>query len=296
VLRGVNEMVTYIPNKDALPAFTEIAKTHANSVRIYWHTSDSASDLDRVLSDAESQRLIPVIYVFNNETYGSSGVTPTSVSEAVTYWTSSAVAPVIKKHEHWLIISLREKGDSPRGSNDWVTNYANAVADMRRSSINVPLAIDAPNAGSDVATLLSSGPQLIADDYPAHNLLLNVNSGVLNDSADTLATQLKAANDSELDYPLLIGEISVTTHYPDYRCGEPYAYSTVLAAAEETQTGWLAWSWGARQNVYCHDLDMTTDGRYDHLTDWGLGAVRSDTNSLEKKSIAPRYVPGGSCD
>ena len=289
VLRGVNEMVTYIPHKNGLPAFTEIAKTHANSVRIYWHTTDSAADLDRVLSDAESQRLIAVIYVFNNEPLGSTVVTPTSVADAVGYWTSSDVAPIIKKHEHWLIIALREKGDSPHGSNDWVSNYAKAAARMRSASINVPLAIDAPNEGSDVATLLSMAPQLVAGDS---NLLFNVNSGVLNDSADALATQLNVANSADL--PLLIGEVSWKTHHPDYACGDPYAYSTVLAAADVTQTGWMAWSWGAAQNI-CTDLDMTTDGIYDHFTDWGLGVVKSDPNSLEEKSVASHYTPGGSC-
>ena len=294
VLRGVNEMVTYMPSKDGLPAFKEIAKTKANSVRIYWHTSDSSRDLDNVLSAAESQDLIAVVYVFNPEPPGSKQPVPTSVAQAVDYWTSTDITNVIKQHEHWLIIALRERSDSNGGSNDnWASDYDAAVARMRSASIDVPLAIDAPNAGSDVDTLLRLGKDRIAAD-PLQKLLLNVNSGVLGDSADTLASQLAAANSANL--PMLVGEISWMTHKSDNSCGDPYTYWKVLAAAQETQTGWLAWSWGARHNVYCPDLDMTNGGSFDNFTDWGRGAAVTDTNSIQNTSQAPSYVPGGACN
>jgi mannan endo-1,4-beta-mannosidase len=165
---------------------------------------------------------------------------------------------------------------------------------MRTAAINVPLAIDAPLAGSDVETLLSSSaPARLAAD-PLHNLLLNVNAGGSSDTGETLATQLNRARAAIL--PLLIGEVSGYSHTADYSCEGPYDYATVLAAAETTQTGWLAWSWGLAKNQYCPSLDMTTDGTFNGLVGWGLDAAVTNENSISKTSRATQYVPGSSCE
>ena len=289
-------MVTYIGAQAAAGTFSEIAQTNANSVRIYWHTSDSADNLDRVLGDAEAQRLMPIVYAFNGgESEQDHVVIPTSVSQAVDYWTSEVVKRVLDKHQSWLIIALREKStDAAQGAGTWASRYDAAIARMRTASINVPLAIDAPLAGSDVETLLSSsGRARIAADS-SQNLLLNVNAGGSSDSGETLAAQLNEAHAAVL--PLLIGEVSGFSHTVDYSCAGPYDYSTVLAAAEKTQTGWLAWSWGLAKNQYCSALDMTTDGTFSGLTDWGLDAAVTNENGISKTSRAIQYVPGSSCE
>jgi len=296
VLRGVNEMVTYIGAQAAAAAFSEIAKTNANSIRIYWHTSDTADDLDRVLSDAEAQRLVPIVYAFNGGEFEQDQVViPTSVSQAVDYWTSEAVNRVLDKHQSWLIIALREKSnDGSSAAGTWASRYDAAIARMRTASINVPLAIDAPLAGADVETLLSSSGQARIAADPSHNLLLNVNAGGSSDSGETLAAQLNRAHAAVL--PLLIGEVSGFSHTADYSCAGQYSYSTVLAAAERTQTGWLAWSWGLAKNQYCTSLDMTADGTFSGLTDWGLDAAVTNDNSISKTSRAAQYTPGSSCE
>lgn len=296
VLRGVNEMVTYIGAQAAEAAFSEIARTNANSVRIYWHTSDSADDLDRVLSEAEAQRLIVIVYAFNGgESEQDHVVIPTSLSQVADYWTGDAVKRVVTKHQNWLVIALREKStDASQDATTWASRYDAAVARIRSAAINVPLAIDAPLAGSDVETLLSaSGLARIAAD-PLHNLLLNVNAGGSSDTGDKLAAQLNKAHAAVL--PLLIGEVSGFSHTADYSCAGPYNYSTVLATAERTQTGWLAWSWGLAKNQYCSSLDMTTDGTFSGLTDWGLDAAVTNENSINKTSRAAQYTPGSSCE
>jgi mannan endo-1,4-beta-mannosidase len=294
VLRGVNEMVTYIGAQAAEAAFSEIARTNANSVRIYWHTSDSADDLDRVLSEAEAQRLIPIVYAFNGG--GSEQdhvVIPTSLSQAADYWTGDAVKRVVAQHQSWLVIALREKSeDVSQDASTWASRYDPVIARVRAAAINVPLAIDAPLAGSDVETLLSSsGPARIAAD-PLHNLLLNVNAGGSSDTGEKLAAQLNRARAAIL--PLLIGEVSGFSHTADYGCAGPYDYSAVLAAAEKTQMGWLGWSWGLAKNQYCSSLDMTTDGTFSGLGDWGLDAAVTNENSISRTSRAPQFAPGSS--
>lgn len=296
LLRGVNEMVTYLPSKSGAAAFKEIAKTNANSVRIYWRTSDSGAELDTVLRDAEANRLIPVVYVFNGAPDQERFV-ETSLMDAVTYWTRSDVAPVIEAHKSWLLIALREKSsDSSASVGGWASRYRESIARMRSAGILLPLAIDAPLEGSNIQTLLDSGRDLIATDTTG-NLMLNVNLGLANDSADspdTLAAQLGSA--AALELPMLIGEISGYSHRSDYSCGDPYAFATVLDAAQKSQTGWLAWSWGAAPNKPCSDLDMAPGGVYDSLGGWGREVARSDPNSIEHTSLKPQYAPGVSCE
>ena len=109
ILRGVNEMVTFVPDgKDGNPYFDDIVTTGANSVRIYWRTTDTADELDRLLSNAETHKLIPIIYVFNypGPTTPSSS---TSVSQAAKFWTQQDIIPIVLKHQQWLIITLRER-------------------------------------------------------------------------------------------------------------------------------------------------------------------------------------------
>jgi mannan endo-1,4-beta-mannosidase len=296
VLRGVNEMVTYISNKSGAAAFSEIARTNANSVRIYWRTSDSATELDAVLRDAEAQRLVPIVYVLNGAR-DQDRFDETSVLDAAKYWTQTDVASVVEAHKSWLIIALREKSDESSTSvASWSSRYGEAIALMRSAGMKLPLAIDAPLEGSDMQTLLDAGEALIAKADSLRNLLLNVNVGLSSDPPEVLATQLIAAAASPLELPILIGEISGYSHWPDYSCRDVYAFSTILAAAQQTETGWLAWSWGTAGNQPCRELDMAPGGLYDSLQGWGLEAARLDQNSIERTAVKPSYVPGASCD
>ena len=61
VLRGVNEMFTWTPSRqDRARAIREIEKSGANCVRIVWLTSDSAEDLDQILTKCVEHNMIPM--------------------------------------------------------------------------------------------------------------------------------------------------------------------------------------------------------------------------------------------
>lgn len=61
-LYGLNKMCTWT-DKDGDPSFKEIAKTGANTVRITWSITDTAEDLDTVLTNCRKEHMIPVIEV-----------------------------------------------------------------------------------------------------------------------------------------------------------------------------------------------------------------------------------------
>lgn len=305
ILRGINEMITFIPGKTGiLPSgtnvFSEIAKTQANSVRLYWQLTDTADEIDVALTNAEQQKLIPIIYVFNYDSSDpSSSYATTKVSMAAGYWTNSAIASVIQKHSHWLIIALRERNlPTAESADDWATNYSAAVASIRNAGVNVPLAIDAPNEGSDIAALWQSSELArIAAADPSHNLLWNVNAWWNNYTADMITNALTNAQLAAL--PLIVGEFS---GYAQPNCPQTqFDYATLLAASQQTGTGFLAWSWGGAKNFDCNPgslLDMTDDGTYQGLVTkaaWGYDVAVGDANSIQKNPMPPAYSPGSAC-
>jgi mannan endo-1,4-beta-mannosidase len=291
VLRGVTEMVTFSSvGKDGLPYFPEIAKTGANAVRILWQTADSADYLDRLLTNAEALRLIPLVYVYDTQGMGQANLS--TVAQVADFWTRADILPIVDKHKQWLIIVLRDKGKAPTWSvSDWASRYDAAVARVRAAGINVPLVIDAANFGTDVESLLNSGSDRIAAD-PQQNMLLSINAW--NFTTGVLQDALTRAHNSGL--PLLVSEF---TGYTTNNCAYvAWDYQTFLAAAQQSSTGWFAWSWGGVQNSECGPpsvvLDMTTDGTFAGLYGWGSIVAVSDTNSL-KYTAPATYVPGMAC-
>jgi len=291
-------MVTFVPDgKDGNPYFDDIVTTGANSVRIYWRTTDTADELDRLLSNAETHKLIPIIYVFNypGPTTPSSS---TSVSQAAKFWTQQDIIPIVLKHQQWLIIALRERDlaaiETP---SEWASNFDAAVLQIRQASINVPLAIDAPaiatTYGADIDTLTRTGAIRIAND-PRQNLLLSTNAWWQADTPETITSKIAAAADAAL--PLLIGEFSVYAQPPYSPCSNVmFEYSTLLQVAEATHMGWEAWSWGAVTNQNCNSLDMTNSGSSARFSVWGQDVALSNTNSIHNTSVPANFTPGRGC-
>ena len=61
ILYGINKMVVWM-DKDGDPAFSEIAKTGANCVRIVWTMKDgTAEELDKAITNCRAEHMIPLI-------------------------------------------------------------------------------------------------------------------------------------------------------------------------------------------------------------------------------------------
>ena len=70
-----------------------------------------------------------------------------------------------------------------------------------------------------------------------------------------------------------------------------------LEEAQKRQIGWLAWSWGSMKNTDCPGkLDMTSDGTFAGLQNWGLVVATTDENSIKNTSVRSPYIEKGSCD
>ncbi len=295
VLRGVNEMPTFMyQSKDGSSYFGEITQTHSNAIRLYWQTSDSKDDLDRLLVDAEAKRMLPVVYALNNAATNSS----TSFENAASYWTGPDILPVVMKHRQWLIIALRER--STAGSTvaqaNWAENVDAAVRTIRQAGINVPLAVDAPQYGFDVTTLAQTGATRILTD-PRQNIVFSINAWWPNASSDVIRTNITTVTNAGL--PVIIGEFSgYAQNAPDCQ-NITYDWATIIQVAQDTHVGWFAWSWGAAANTPpCLNLNMTQGGTYATLYNWGYQVAAVAANNpygIPSTSIPSSFVPGAGC-
>lgn len=289
LLRGVNEMVVWTPNKSGMPALAEIAKTGANVVRIVWTSEGSAAELDTAIENAVAQQLIPLV-----EHHGATGKLE-DVPTVVSYWTQADVVQVLLKHQQHLLLNIaNEAGDDKVTAEAFESTYKSAIAAIRAQGVKVPLIIDAPSWGQDIDRLQASGPVLLAAD-PLQNLMFSVHMWWNDPEGARVKQELQQSADMGL--PLLVGEFA---QHAVYQCDQsPFAYSVLLDEAQTLEVGWLVWSWGAVQNNDCKGMgpfDMTLDGNFGNWTGkWASDVAVDHPHSLKNSAVRPKSMLSGSC-
>ena len=290
VLRGVANPNIWF-EKNGIPRYKEIEKTGANVVRIVWETKGSASDLDQAISNCRSMNMIPMV-----ELHDATGDW-SKLQDCVDYWIRTDVVNVILNHEEYLLINIaNECGDYGISKASFRTGYEKAVNDIRNAGIHVPLIIDGTNWGKNVNILQSEGPYLINAD-PDHNLIFSVHmwwpliygyteSDIVDEITESVTMNL----------PLIVGEFSqmhgsctdnVITDI------NSIAYKTIIRECQKNMVGYIAWSWFGN----CNDFwDMSTDGTYTGLYDWGFEVAVNDPNSIANTSIKPYSIVNGKCN
>jgi mannan endo-1,4-beta-mannosidase len=284
VLRGINEMVVWSGDKDGIPEYAEIAKTGANSVRIVWNSSGSAGELDRAISNAVAQKLIPM-----PEHHGATGDL-SRLPSTVDYWTRSDVVNVLKKHEHYLLLNIaNESGGGWDSKSVFIDAYKTAINRIRGTGLKMPLIIDAPAWGQDIDMLQSAGPTLIQHD-PEKNVMLSVHMWWDDSSGSRVRSELQESVNMNL--PLIVGEFA-----NQKVCGGSFAYKVLLAEAQKHQIGYYPWSWGGVNNGDCGNaFDMTHGGTYGNWEQqWAKEVAVTDPNSIQNTSVRPHSMVHGSC-
>jgi mannan endo-1,4-beta-mannosidase len=289
VLRGVNEMVVWSGGKDGVPEFAEIARTGANAVRIVWTVTDgTAAELDAAITNALSQKLIPMI-----ELHDATGDF-SKLGAVVQHWVTPAVVAVIRKHQQNLLVNIgNEVGDGMVSDSTFETGYKNAITQMRGAGIRPPLVIDGTSWGQNLDQLQAVGPRLVAHD-PDHNILLSVHMWWTDGTAQRITSEINQSVQANL--PLIVGEFA--QHAVTGCSMNPFDYRALLAQAQMHSVGWFAWSWGSVKNSDCANsgpFDMTTNGTYAGLSGWGREVAISDANSIQNTSVRPASINDGQC-
>jgi mannan endo-1,4-beta-mannosidase len=288
VLRGVNHPTLFIDREGkALP---EIAKTGANSVRLFWYAKKGVpiSEADAAISRAAEEHMLPILEMHDSTCEWKTDV----LDDIEAYWTSQEARDLIEKHKANLIINVANEPSAPNAP-AFKLKYTSMLKSIRNAGIHVPVMIDGATCGRDYNMLLTQGPALLAAD-PDHNLIFSAH---LYDplSADELSQVY--ADFAQAKLAFVVGEFA-NKQAPS--CGDTVDYAALIAQAQKHDVGWLAWSWGdddpnTQWNSDCGEFDMTATFAFDSLQGWGKEVAVSLPDSIMNTSKRPYSLENGAC-
>ncbi len=289
ILKGVNKMV-YFDNidPDGARSFAQSAKTGANCVRISWQmrndndlSSTSTDRLDRIITNAKTNKLIPIVGLWDYTTTSDGGFS--KLSEYVGYWSNPDVVKIIRKHQTHLIINIANEAarSEENGGNETVaadldtfaTAYKNVVRQLRRAGIQVPLMIDGMDRGKSLHCFAEKGPDMVTADS-LHNLIFSFHAYWPKSYTDAHPTTIQNAfneiSSLATPLPIVIGELSQYGAWTGSQTVSPCSnagmvdYQQFAERATNAGIGWMVWEWGPGNQWKvagdCPQMDMTTDG------------------------------------
>jgi mannan endo-1,4-beta-mannosidase len=289
ILRGVANPNIWF-DKSGLTQYPEIDLTGANVVRIVWQTNGSASELNSAVYNCIQYGMIPMV-----ELHDATGDW-SKLQQCVNYWIREDIVNVILDYEPYLILNIaNECGDASISNTAFRTGYESAVNQIREAGIHVPLVIDGTDWGKNINIMQAEGPDLIKAD-PDSNLIFSVHMWwplmYGYDEQDIIDEITQSVN---MDLPLIVGEFSQMhgSCTDTLTANNSIAYLTILEQCQLQEVGWIAWSWFGN----CNPLwDMTDDGTYAELYDWGLEVAVTDPNSIQNTSVRSYFMDNGFCN
>jgi mannan endo-1,4-beta-mannosidase len=286
ILRGVNKKIIW-EDPDGMPTFPEVEKTGANVVRIVWNTSGTASDLDTAITNCINHKMIPMI-----ECHDATGNWK-MLDSIVNYWARPDVVSIINKHEEYLLLNIaNEAGGWDLPDTTFRIGYEKHIKRIRAAGIHVPLFIDASDWGKRIDVLQSEGPYLIGAD-PDENIMFSIHMWWPKMWGHTDSSIISEIKESvEMGLPLIVGEFGNKWEEKE---GGDISYKTIIKQCHLNEIGWIAWSWGPK-NMPQVFLDMTEDGMFDTLHDWGLEVAITDSFSIKNTSVRSKFILGKKCN
>lgn len=291
ILRGVaNPNIWIWGQTDGFAQYIEIEQTGANVVRIVWETKGSASELDDAIANCIAFGMIPMVECHD------ATCDLAKLDEVVDYWTSPAISDVIISHEEYLLLNIaNEAGDWAASASAFRNAYASAILEIRNADIHVPLIIDATDCGKKIDVLQSEGPYLIGVD-PDSNLMFSIHMwwNIKTGYPEEKITQ-EIEQSVNMNLPLLVGEFGSWYDWEDDEITPETVipYLTIIEQCHLHEIGYIAWSWFLNDNPV---WDMTTNGTYETLYDWGLEVAVTDDYSIQNTSVRPYFITYGGCN
>lgn len=279
VLRGVNHMTCYTDwvgtPRDGEPMFTEIAKTGANAVRIVWTYSENttAAELDRAITNAAKNRLIPMVEILDQTCEWSRE----AFDKVLNWWLQPDIVKVMKKHEKYVLLNFaNEMGNGDTNLDNYKSEYKRVIEKMRGAGLKSTIVIDAPGCGQNETIMLAAAQYLIDSD-PLKNVMMSLHLWWVPQNKDRITALMEDAK--SMNIPLVIGEFSGVA----VDCKTPTFYSHLLKVAQDTETGWMPWSWDKSNGCQAHS--MTKDDTYSGLFGYGKDVAIDDPNSIKNTSV-----------
>jgi mannan endo-1,4-beta-mannosidase len=277
VMRGVNHPTMYVDRSGT--AFPEIARTGANTVRLFWYGGNGVSinELEPAINKAVANGMLPIIEMHDSTCAWKMG-------PIVEQWLKPEAVALIKKHEKHLIVNIANEA-SPPNADEFVKVYKDAIKRLRDAGIRTPFIIDGGRCGRDYDLLLNRGKELLDADAD-HNLIFSAH---LYDpmTASQYTSMFAKARAQQL--PFIVGEFA---NKEPPGCGKNIDYASLISEANKAGIGWLAWSWGDNDaskafNTDCAEFDMTSTFAFDSLGGWGKDVSVNHAASIQKTAKRP---------
>lgn len=295
VLHGVN----YAPyswgydNNQLL--LDQVAQTGANCVRMTWYTANYGAPyytdqwLDTAIATCIRNKMIAVIELHDNTCMNDYD---SLINLARWYLTPTHIA-MFNRYNSSLIIDVANEAGyvnwdaNPSQSQTKYQNAYDSIIHMfRRSGINVPIMIDAPDCGTSIDVFGNVASSLISSD-PRHNLIFSAHAywyAYANNDSATMRQDVASAVTH--NYPLVLAEVA------DYQdgvstCQFPLNYQALLHSCVDLNVGWLTWCW---YQDNCTSRQMSTDGTYANLSTYGADFCNNTGYGLHHVSVLSEYL------
>lgn len=300
IMLGVNTPTAFEDqNGDAFP---EVAKTGANTIRIFWYGTNS--QLTTARADALIKRTIDLQMYPMLEFHDITG--KWNLDTVVNAWLKPDYQALVKKYEKFLMVNIANEATVPNEDKTvFQRDYIAAVQKLRNAGIKNVLIIDGSTWGRNWRILEQTGEAILAAD-PLHNIVFSAHlyDVIPSQWADgkTYTEIYNAMKAKKL--PFIVGEFANKT---PPGCGAPIDYKKLIGEAKAAGIGHLAWSWGnawevkgdpvrSAWNGDCFEFDMTTTDKYDTLFGWGLEVAVTDPASIKNTAKKPySLLNGGNC-
>jgi len=206
---------------------------------------------------------------------------------AVDFWSQPEMVEVLRHYEDLILLNIaNEAGDEKVSQENYRKGYSNAIKQLRKAGLHMPLVIDAADWGRQESYLLKNAHYLLSQD-PDHNLLFSWHPW----EADQPRKRFKKAIDAAiaLKMPLLIGEFAQTSaHYEG-----KIEYEYLMEYAEKQNTGWLWWWWDSGNPIDYHAL--TTNGIYGKWANKGGEIIETHPAGIKQTAKSTHYLKNGEC-
>ncbi|MEI5527959.1 cellulase family glycosylhydrolase [Streptomyces brasiliscabiei] len=285
VMRGVNHAHTWYPGQTR--SLADIKALGANTVRVVlsdghrW-ARNSPADVANVVAQCKANRLICVLEVHDTTGYGEEAAAGT-LDHAADYWIS--LKDVLAGEENYVIVNI---GNEPWGNTNpegWTAPTKAAVQKLRNAGFQHTIMVDAPNWGQDWQGVMRANARSVYEADTTGNLIFSIHMYSVFDTAAEITDYLNAFVNAGL--PLLIGEFGG----PADQWGDPDE-DTMMAAAEQLDLGYLAWSWSGNTDPV---LDLSIGFDPTRLSAWGqriFNGVNGIARTAEEATVFGGGTPG----
>jgi mannan endo-1,4-beta-mannosidase len=330
LLRGVNKMFIFEQDpakRIGSTTFKEIAKSGANCVRIVWGMGringqgkvepSSVKELDAVISNCKAHNMIPIVglWDYTGDQATQSGFK--KLSEYTDFWVRQDVLEVLKKHQDALIINIANEAAPECDDSDgqlqeilptYIRAYILAISKMRSVGINVPLMIDGLDFGKSLKCFsfiregltINTATELLKADK-LNNLIFSFHSYWPKRFTDGQTFVEDIFNQAVKDgFCFVNAELCKYGAFADNEsvCSDKgeVDYQRFAKLCAKNKVGYILWEWGLGNefnNPLCVKMNMTTDGTFAGLKDWGKLMVNSKTFGFQVSGRFTNYLKSG---